>query len=304
MAFPIGFVLWKIVLLNRASLTTMETGLFFMGAALVTGNLGYPFLRLDPLVASWGYNGTFIVIFVLSLLGPAVVLYKTERQRIESEIKEKKMRDLSHFITHEVKNALYAVSGTVKLIQKGTFETDEDTQEALTNILETSTKLYGASKRYLYYEKLQSQPDPLRFSEVPLGNITESAIRRVQFYSKENRVDLQNEISNDIILSGDAEKIETVMSNLLQNAVQASFEGGMVTITAVSKASGLYVTVQDRGRGMSAEKQSASQPSSLSTGLGLSICRRIMDLHGGEIFIESTLGLGTSVTLLFNKVQT
>jgi signal transduction histidine kinase len=114
------------------------------------------------------------------------------------------------------------------------------------------------------------------------------------------------------VLRGDSRKMKQVLINLLSNAIKFTPAGGRVEIRVeVDAARRLAIAVSDTGIGISeADQARVFQPfvqvdSSLSrrhqgTGLGLSLVRAMVELHGGEVALESTLGAGTRVTIAFS----
>jgi signal transduction histidine kinase len=112
------------------------------------------------------------------------------------------------------------------------------------------------------------------------------------------------------ILWGDDASLQRVLINLLDNAINASKEGGCLKITArastacEAKRPGVYVEISDNGAGIPAELLPkifdlfvTTKPSGKGTGLGLVVCQEIVKAHGGTIEIQSEVGTGTSVRM-------
>lgn len=122
-----------------------------------------------------------------------------------------------------------------------------------------------------------------------------------------------NTDSADIVIDVDAEQLRTVMRNLLENAVKYSLpDSRAIRVTAEKRAAGAVVSVADDGAGIPSEdRERVFEPffrvdrsrskESGGYGLGLSICRRVMEAHGGRIAVESANGRGTSFVLSFPK---
>ena len=112
--------------------------------------------------------------------------------------------------------------------------------------------------------------------------------------------------SDELWVDGDQDRIEQVLTNLISNASKYSGEGKTVDVTAEAKDGRLWLTVTDHGIGISPEDQqklftsffraSNKETRSVSgTGLGLVIAQSLVELHDGEVFLESEVGVGTSV---------
>ena len=117
--------------------------------------------------------------------------------------------------------------------------------------------------------------------------------------------------SNDLLIDGDLSRLQQVFVNLLSNAVKFTPAGGSITITsAMDPTKGLSLSVGDTGIGVAPENIAKIVEPFMQvddglnrkyegTGLGLSLVRSFIELHGGKLTIESALGSGTTMTMLF-----
>jgi signal transduction histidine kinase len=122
--------------------------------------------------------------------------------------------------------------------------------------------------------------------------------------------------SNDLKLSADPLRLKQMMLNLLSNAIKFTPPDGRVTATAdLTTSDGLAISVRDTGIGIKAEDipralepfgqvDNAATRSLQGTGLGLPLARRLVELHDGELLLESRPGQGTTVTLIFPAART
>ena len=144
---------------------------------------------------------------------------------------------------------------------------------------------------------LQRQP-------VKLHKIVEDAIADLQPMLTENQIILTNLVKDDLpLVSGDPTQLWRVFSNLIVNAVKHNPPGLSITINAIAQEDKIYCTVTDNGVGLS-QKQSerlfdlyfrgSNNRNSLSLGLGLYLCKRIINAHGGEIGVDSTPNTGAT----------
>ena len=109
----------------------------------------------------------------------------------------------------------------------------------------------------------------------------------------------------DLPMRGDAKMIDTMLRNLVGNAVKFTEAGGHISVEAASDGERVVLSVADTGTGIAADKlpqlfRFSEQLSTKGTdgergsGLGLLLCKEMVDLHGGEISVESVLGVGTT----------
>jgi len=107
-------------------------------------------------------------------------------------------------------------------------------------------------------------------------------------------------------IRGDERKIKQVLLNLLSNAVKFTSEGGRIEVAAVSKDGLAEVSVSDTGVGIAPEDQEkvfeefrqvgAAEKKAEGTGLGLTLCRKFVELHDGNIWVKSQVGVGSTFT--------
>lgn len=251
----------------------------------------------------------------------AVVSDMTERKRAEDQMKAAKEEaeraaeaksDFVAVVSHEVRTPMNGVLGMARLMfeqpllaeQRAQVQTIVDSGEALMAIL---NDLLDASK--LEAGKLELEEMPF----APVGFITDTA-RVMASRAREKGLNLVNEIAEDMpdALIGDANRLRQILLNFLSNAIKFTDQGSVtVGIAGETMADGrfnLTLSVTDTGVGISAD--AAEQLFSPyfqetidiarergGTGLGLSICRRLADLMGGDITLESRPGEGSTFTL-------
>jgi signal transduction histidine kinase len=133
----------------------------------------------------------------------------------------------------------------------------------------------------------------------------------VALHAEQAKLCLHTDVQSGIRLFADERRIRQILLNLLSNAIKYTPEGGHVRVAVDFSASGgLLLIVSDTGIGMSAaDQQRALQPfaqidndrnrSQQGTGLGLTLTRRLAELHGGQLDLRSAVGEGTTVTVTF-----
>ena len=148
-------------------------------------------------------------------------------------------------------------------------------------------------------------------SEIDLRDVVKRAVKLNYDYSLKRNVAIKVEISDEVgLVKLDAKRMKQIFTNLISNAVKYSPAGGEVRISAQIKNNFLEISVADQGFGMSESQiqtafqkfQTIENPNSGSVdsfGLGLPITKQLVELQGGEIFVDSKVGEGTRMRVVF-----
>lgn len=224
--------------------------------------------------------------------------------------------DLAYFIArmgHELRTPINAIKGFSDVLLSEAFgPLNTKQKEYLTKVTISSDKLLEVISQILDWAKLEAGQDPLQEEWVNLKTLIMEVISllEVQYAAKNIKLELLN--WGDLEVKGDRIKLRQVLINLLSNSVKFTPEEGWVRIGYKDHNNQeVLIWVQDSGIGIS-EKQLEtlfrpfSQGPHLSTkekgsGLGLWICKSIIELHRGKIWAESTTGLGTTFFILLPR---
>ncbi len=152
-------------------------------------------------------------------------------------------------------------------------------------------------------DRMESGRMIFRMADVDINEVLSDAIARAATSSNvEFKPDLDPRLP---IVTGDRDRLVQVVSNLVNNAVKYSPEGGTVTISSRSEGGYALITVADTGLGIPPDEighvferfrrvRSGAAQSIAGTGLGLTIVRQIVEMHGGKIWVESAVGHGSA----------
>lgn len=230
-----------------------------------------------------------------------------QNQNIEEE-KTKLFADISH----ELRTPLTTVQGFVEAIQDGVIK-DKDLVDKYIEIIYTQTiHINRLIDDMLQLSRLES--GTMRLEKIPL-NLTTVAYNVVE--SMENVAQSMNinitfeKNKNQIMIMGDIDKIEQILKNLIQNAINAS-ENGTIKIKVETFKDEVILSIKDNGVGIPNEDlphiwerfyqskaQRSNTKSKQGSGLGLSIVKHLVQLHEGKIEVESQLGIGTTFYIRF-----
>lgn len=214
-------------------------------------------------------------------------------------------------MSHELRTPLNSIIGFSRVILKGIDgPVTELQQQDLGAIYNSGQHLLSLINDILDLSKIEAGKMELAIEEVDLADLINSVMSTAVGLTKEKPIELQREIQPDLpLVHADRTRIRQVLINLLSNAAKFT-EEGFIKIQARSQVNAngqeeIWVGVIDSGPGISIEDQDKlfkafsqvdASPTRKSggTGLGLSISRHLVDMHGGEIGVESQLGQGST----------
>ncbi|MGD9765731.1 MAG: response regulator [Candidatus Binatia bacterium] len=212
-------------------------------------------------------------------------------------------------LSHELRSPLGAILTWVTLLRTGHLDVDR-TAHAL-EAIERNTRLQGRLiEDLLDTSRIISGKMRLEFGLVDLAAVVEAAIEAVRQAADAKNVTVQSTIGAVTTFSGDAARLQQVVWNLLSNAVKFTPKGGTVSIAVNRWHSNVRIEVTDTGRGIDprflpemfnrfSQADSSATRTERGLGLGLSIVRQLVELHGGTVQAYSAgLGQGATFTVL------
>jgi signal transduction histidine kinase len=223
----------------------------------------------------------------------------------QKEIEQVKSNFLS-VVSHELRTPLHSIKGFVDIILMGkTGEINELQRDFLTTVKDATTNLQRLIDDLLEFSRMEAGRVKLEPKEISLYDVAEQVVTRLQPLAEKGELALVNQISEDIdLVEADPMRIEQVLTNLLSNAIKFTDANGSVTLNAEDRGEEIEVTVADTGIGIPADEQphifqrfyqvdSSATRSYRGAGLGLTICKFIVEYHHGRIWVESEPGKGS-----------
>jgi signal transduction histidine kinase len=239
-----------------------------------------------------------------------------ELGRVYEEL-ESASRHKSEFLanmSHELRTPLNAIIGFSEVLHEEMAGRLNTTQhQYVEDVLEAGQHLLSLINDILDLAKVEAGRMELTVADVSIVEILESGITMHEARARRNDVTLLLRIDPDVgDVRGDERKIRQIVFNLLSNAVKFTPSGGRVDVSARQHDGMVEVAIADTGIGISAvdqerifeEFQQAAEPgagSSEGTGLGLTLSKRFVELHGGRLWVQSELGAGTTFRFTIPK---
>lgn len=205
-------------------------------------------------------------------------------------------------LTHDLRSPIYAEQKAVESILSTNREPlSENLREFLEDIYKTNEELLGIVNNLLAVYHCESgdfKPNP---ELTCIKEITEDAIRAIKPLADDHNSKITTNIQKNLpYITVDRNEISRVITNLISNAVRHTVKGTSIDVSAVKTDNKIQVSVNDDGQGVAeAEKANIFQryPSSkgkIGTGLGLFLSKQIIEMHGGEIWFDSSIDKGTT----------
>jgi signal transduction histidine kinase len=238
-----------------------------------------------------------------------------QNARLFREIEEKSRqiemanRHKSEFLanmSHELRTPLNAIIGFSEVLGERMFgELNEKQAEYTDDILSSGRHLLSLINDILDLSKVEAGRMELELTKFDLPMAIDNALTLIRERASRHGIRLHHSVDERLgELTGDERKIKQILLNLLSNAVKFTPEGGRVDVDAVSSDGIVEISVSDTGIGIAPQDQETIfeefrqvgtdyAQKREGTGLGLTLTRKFVELHGGKIWVESELGRGS-----------
>ncbi|MCS7176691.1 MAG: ATP-binding protein [Candidatus Kapabacteria bacterium] len=241
----------------------------------------------------------------------ALEVYAQELRQANEELQERNAEKdrIMSIISHDLRSPLGGIRGLAELLQGEDAENPRVVREFAQLIGDTVNHLLSLVNDLLEVARIESGRLRLSASATDLRELVHSAVRVLDGLARSKEIALYVECpESPVIATVDAPKIAQVINNLLSNAIKFTPRGGRVILTLHQQAQGVKLVVEDTGIGIPPEHmphlfeklgphQRPGTDGEKGTGLGMPIIKHLVELHGGSITVESTVGVGTRITV-------
>ncbi|PYL01297.1 MAG: PAS domain-containing sensor histidine kinase [Verrucomicrobia bacterium] len=209
-------------------------------------------------------------------------------------------------VSHELRTPLSMIKGYVETLINGAKDDPNVAMRFLQTIEKHTDRLTYLIEDLLTISRLESGQIVMNLQQVELRPAAEDVVNDLQSRAGDKRVHLENQVPQNVTVRADADRVQQVLFNLVDNAIKYGRPEGRVWISA-RLADGQFaeISVRDNGPGIPPDSidrvferfyraDKARSREQGGTGLGLSIVKHIVQSHGGEVWVESDLGQGTT----------
>ncbi len=258
--------------------------------------------RADAVVRRAEFNmlALFSLLIFGWILAFAVFRFtrREEQHKFEMARRESlaQLGEMGAMLAHEIRNPLAGIKGYAQVIGKK--PQDERNSGFAERIVTEAHRLEILVSDLLEFARSEQES----MVAVDLAEVVSHTADLLRHEAEQFQININCESPATLPLAGNRDSLAQVLLNLGKNAIQAMPDGGTMGITAEVVGKQAIITVSDNGQGISQEElprifEPFFTTKARGTGLGLSLCRKIVEEHGGQITVKSTVGQGTSVSI-------
>ncbi|MDA1347829.1 MAG: ATP-binding protein [Chloroflexi bacterium] len=249
------------------------------------------------------HRGAFVSVIVTPLSGDGsrgVLLTLHDLSSVRKL--ETTRREFVSNVSHELRSPLASIKALVETLQDGALEEREVAMDFMGRIQKDVDRMGNLVDDLLALSRLESGQTPINLGPLDLRVLTEEVLG--DFKARAQNVDMEHSLSPELaIVTGDEGMVRQALLNLLENALKFTPKGGRISIGSVTDDESVEIRVTDNGTGIPAEhlphvferfyKVDRARHDG-GTGLGLAIVKHIVQVHGGDVRVESEEGAGST----------
>ncbi|MGN1184226.1 MAG: ATP-binding protein [Oliverpabstia sp.] len=248
--------------------------------------------------------------------------FEEMRKRLKQSSEEKlafdkENRELISNISHDLKTPITAVKGYVEGIMDGVADTPEKMNRYIRTIYNKANEMDRLINELTFYSKIDTNRIPYTFNKIHVKDYFEDCIDDLSVELESSGVSLTyfDYLEEDAIVIADAEQLKRVINNIISNSLKyMNKPKGVINIRLRDVGDFIQIEIEDNGKGIAQKdlanifdrfyRTDASRNSSKGgSGIGLSIVKKIMEDHGGQVWATSKEGTGTTMYLALRKYQ-
>lgn len=234
--------------------------------------------------------------------------------KTESDLANRAKSEFLANMSHELRTPLNSVIGFAEIIKNESFGPlpQKEYIEYATSIYDSGQKLLNVISEILDVSRIEAGERTLNEGVVNVKEVTETALMLMDTKIKSNKMRVENKITDPAMsFIGEKQALKQMLLNLMSNAIKFSSMESLMMLDAELDAAGrLRISVTDTGKGLDEKElekalsafgqlETEHSRNKSGTGLGLTLVKSLIELHGGELEFISQKGIGTTVTLIF-----
>lgn len=230
-----------------------------------------------------------------------------QKNKLLKQVEELKTNFIS-MMSHDLKTPIARIQGMLDVILRDQTPISHQQRDAVDTIRHSSDDLLKFINSILSYAKMQSEGVELHKTSKDINQVLEDVVRKHEFLARVKKIKIHSEFEPMFPVPVDPDLIRQVFSNVIENAIKYSPEETSIRVQSQEKEGFIWVQVQDQGPGIPEDElpyvfsqffrsKNAKTSPIKGSGLGLHLAKYFTELHGGELFVESTYGNGSTFTI-------
>ena len=258
---------------------------------------------------AFGQEELSILMFVAEQVAQVIARKQSsdEIKKIAEELKQLNTTKDKFFsiIAHDLKNPFITILGFSDLLLTDYSDLSDDERKFYLEEMKKSAEVsHNLLQNLLQWSRSQTGRIEFNPSEIPLANLVKVNLELLETTAARKGITIEHELQNDLIVLADEDMLNTVIRNLITNAIKFTGKDGKITIHAEEQGKYAEIRVIDTGIGMDDKvlsnlfrldisHTSFGTNSESGTGLGLILCKEFIERQGGKIWVESQVGIGS-----------
>ena len=268
----------------------------------------------------WATNTAYMIYGILAILAQLGLIQisrnraKRKKAREIENLKKEQADTIQKYklefftdIAHEFRTPLTLILGpAVKLLEKT--KANAELNNAAHSIYRNSLRLQKLIQELIQFRKVEMGKEQLRIRPINVIAFTEELLHSFRQYALEKEIALTYEAPDELQAQMDSDILEKILINLISNALKYTEQGGKVDVKIWNEGDNVYFSVKDNGMGIPENEvnriferftsihHEKDEPSANSAGIGLSLTKKLINLHHGEINVTSNTDEGTQFT--------
>jgi signal transduction histidine kinase len=249
-----------------------------------------------------------LLVAYIILIGYQLAVKENQTWRLEQEKQllselDQLRNNFVSLISHDLKTPIAKIQAICDRLLAGTVA--DEVRDGLGNVRKESVELHRYIQSILQLSKLESNSVQLRKEATDLNEVVGKVVEQISSLASDKRQDLHVDLEPMFSIEVDSIMIQEVVLNLVENAIKYTPNDGQIEVKTQEVDDRVIFTVKDSGPGIPSKDREhifekffrgqAEQSQVKGTGLGLFLVKYFVELHGGEVFLESDLGKGTRV---------
>lgn len=268
---------------------------------------------LAPIRYDYGISADDILKWIVGVVSVAfsiivTILIWNKKLKISEEKLKQEVYVKNRFfsiISHDLRTPFNTLLGYTQLISSRADKYDkEELVTAARHLNEQGHRVFELLQNLLQWSRLQMDGEKQEPTEIQLAELTQKVIAILNFTALEKEISLVNNVNNECAFA-DPNMVRTVILNLITNSIKFSRAGGSVVVSASNRGNMVQVDVVDTGVGMSEDQvkkvfsldhkvSTIGTAGERGTGLGIPLCKEMIERNKGEIWVESVIGEGST----------